>query len=46
MQRKRNATLNMELGWHLLYNLEMQTLIALLASHDIEYQFVRFIHTL
>ena len=46
MQRKRNAILNMELGWHLLYNLEIQTLITLLASHDIKYQSVCFVHTL
>ena len=46
MQRKRNAILNMELGWHLLYNLEIQTLITLLDCHDIEYQSVCFVHTL
>ena len=46
MQRKINAILNMELEWHLLYNLEIQTLITLLASHDIEYQSVCFVHTL
>ena len=46
MQRKRNATLNMELGWHLLYNLEIQTLITLLAGHDVEHQSVCFVHTL